>query len=80
MTQSVRHPSTEQLFREAAQRYLRLKKQRVYAQEAMWAGMLTANFNDVELLLIENYLSENERAWLRQCGRSIPWPSSEDAK
>ena len=66
----VEHPSTKELFRVAASRFMALRKSHSTACDLMWAGTLASHFSKVELTLIKDYLSPHDHALLASTTRS----------
>jgi len=71
MSKVVKHPQALRLFREASERFLRLRKARDVTRDAMWVGLLATNFSDLELRLLRDYLSPYDLDQLMKVGRKI---------
>lgn len=70
MSKKVQHPATTRLFREAAHRFMSLKRQQTIASDRMWAGTLASHFTKDELTLLTDYLSPHDHALLKAIRRA----------
>ena len=67
---TVRHPSTEKLFRNAMTRWIALRKAHTRACDLMWAGTLASQFTKEEIALISPHLCPHDHELLAATKRS----------